>query len=176
VATALVEGNPAEMTGYSRCVNCDEATQERSKVGVKFHQLSIREYQVNVDDNPAVTKGPAIALSWEYREQEPVSVEQYEENKGPRADMKELQLTLKERIQLARASGATEKEIMRMTKRATISRNKRRRTLENQENFKTQEALERFFRTKRKIGLRRGYEDEEDKLWDNAQKIPYVRA
>lgn len=171
MATAK-EGNSVEIGGESSTVS-----PQKAKADVKFHQLHVREYQLDVHDNPAVSRGPAIGLGWKYSQHDPVCVDHYEQNRGPRGTMKDIQLTLKERIQLARASGATEKEIRIMTKRATIARNKRKRTLENQQNFKTEEKMEGFFRAfKRKIGLRRSYEEEEEALWDNAQQDFQIHA
>ena len=51
---------------------------------MSFSNLEIREYNVALSDHPDCSYGPPIQLGWEYCEQEPVSVDAYEENRSPR--------------------------------------------------------------------------------------------
>lgn len=59
-------------------------TLKRSGSNVSFGGLEIREYNVALSDHPDCSRGPPIQLGWEYFEQEPVSVDAYEERRSPR--------------------------------------------------------------------------------------------
>jgi hypothetical protein len=50
----------------------------RNKSNVEFTQIRIREYEQTLGDNPSVSYGPPITLDWNFRELEPVSLEEYE--------------------------------------------------------------------------------------------------
>ena len=61
-----------------------EVPIKRSSSSVSFSNLEIREYNIALSDHPDCSYGPPIQLGWEYCEQDPVSVDVYEENRSPR--------------------------------------------------------------------------------------------
>mmetsp|Transcript_15905 Transcript_15905/g.22427 ORF Transcript_15905/g.22427 Transcript_15905/m.22427 type:complete len:337 (-) Transcript_15905:87-1097(-) len=72
---------------------------------VRFHQITIREYERILGDNPAVSSGPPISLGWRYNQDNEVSVDidDYEsarEQQDSRRNREELKLDESERAEL----------------------------------------------------------------------------
>lgn len=53
------------------------------KKSVSFGSIRIREFNRIVGDHPDVKVGPPVSLSWEHGELPPVTVDDYESNRGP---------------------------------------------------------------------------------------------
>lgn len=59
---------------------------------IRFTEVNIRLYNRILGDNPAVTEGPPIQLSWEYTQQDPKSIDEYESKRVPRRPRRHLVL------------------------------------------------------------------------------------
>eukprot|EP00957_Ditylum_brightwellii_P203006 15332849-Ditylum_brightwellii.AAC.1 len=69
----LVQKVPLEVTP------CKSQEQART---IRFDNVLIRQYDVEVGDNPATTSyGAALTIGWQYKEIEPINVETYEESR-----------------------------------------------------------------------------------------------
>lgn len=55
-----------------------------TKRSVTFGDVNVREFNRIVGDHPDVSVGPPVSLGWKFVENEPVTVDHYEENKPPR--------------------------------------------------------------------------------------------
>lgn len=79
---------------------------------VVFNEIHIRNYDQTVGDNPSVSYGPPIQLDWNYQEAEPISVDDYENNRGPRRNTRQMLLNYYNRINLLTYRfGVTEQEL-----------------------------------------------------------------
>lgn len=75
--------------------------KERKKhMKIQFTDISIRLYNRILGDNPAVSDGPPIQLSWEYIEKETRSLDEYEANRLPRRPRHHLVLSNTRRNQI----------------------------------------------------------------------------
>jgi hypothetical protein len=81
--------------------NGNNDRKERKKhMKIQFTDIHIRLYNRILGDNPAVSDGPPIQLSWEYTEKEPQSVDEYETNRLPRRPKHHLSLSNTRRNQI----------------------------------------------------------------------------
>jgi hypothetical protein len=55
---------PRRSSMASSVASHERQMASRRRQGVRFHTVQIREYDTVLDNNPAVTRGPAIALGW----------------------------------------------------------------------------------------------------------------
>lgn len=97
------------------CTNSEAATEaqvRRRATGVVFHEVLIRNYEQTIGDNPSVSYGPPISLDWEYEEAEPITLDEYEKNRGPRRNTRQMMLNYYNRRNLLTwRCGATEEEM-----------------------------------------------------------------
>jgi hypothetical protein len=89
-----------------------EAQVRRRAAGVVFHEVLIRNYEQTIGDNPSVSYGPPISLDWDYEEAEPITLDEYEKNRGPRRNTRQMMLNYYNRKNLLTwRCGATEDDM-----------------------------------------------------------------
>jgi hypothetical protein len=97
------------------CTGTQAATEAqvlRRATGVVFHEVQIRNYSQTIGDNPSVSYGPPISLDWGYEEVEPITLDEYEKNRGPRRSTRQMMLNYYNRKNLLTwRCGATEDEM-----------------------------------------------------------------
>jgi len=64
--------------------------------GVKFGMVHIRTHDVILGDNPAVSRGPPLALNWDAVDSEHFSLEDYENKFGPGGHAKKVSIRTRE--------------------------------------------------------------------------------
>ncbi len=108
---------------------------------VSFSTIQIRNYHVMLTDNPSVSSGPAIGLSWNFEEQPAVDVDQYESmqrekrrksgsSSSSRArPMEELRLSIRERQRMLQELGVPAHEIKVHLKRMHAARQQQKRAM-----------------------------------------------
>jgi hypothetical protein len=64
---------------------------------VTFDSVKIRNYSQTLGDNPCVSYGPPIQLDWDYEEDAPVPIDEYEGERRPRRRIQELVLNYYQR-------------------------------------------------------------------------------
>ena len=62
-------------------------------LSVRFSDVSIRSYQQTLGDNPSCSYGPPVQLDWDYKENVPLSIDEYEDNRAPRRSMRQMVLS-----------------------------------------------------------------------------------
>lgn len=142
---------------------------------VTFTNLDIREYEIIPSINPGVSKGAALGIGWNYVEQEPISVNDFETYRsGPPRQMAEMKLTVNQRLDRLEASGYTRREIQHTIKSINIARRKRRETLESMHSHGIQEKMQEWKSALSKLikGLKSKDDESVDSLWDRAQNPP----
>ena len=181
----LEEGKAGAFSRQHSTVGNSETTADsnelpRSRKSVTFRNVLIREYHIRVDEHPGVSKGPAVGITSEFDQFEPVSVDDYEEAHPERLRPRDLKMTMADRLELLKHAGVSPAEIQEAQKRSTIARINRRKTvyfLKNEAKEEKREETREKLRRKRgkwlrKIFGRRGpltEEEQQDELWDEAQ-------
>ncbi|CAB9501800.1 expressed unknown protein [Seminavis robusta] len=88
--------------------------KSNSNQNVSFGEISIREYIMNLGDNPSVSIGPPVGLSWEYKESGTHTVDDFEkERQGKRRKVgsHKLKLNYYQRMEIIQATGVEEADI-----------------------------------------------------------------
>lgn len=113
---------------------------------VRFSSIEIREYLFNIGDNPSVTLGVPLSISWECVGESKLSIDEYEKGfeGAPRRSYAELRIPRVEREKILRdLHGYTKNDILSMTRPVNISRMRRRRTIETMPLAPIEEAIEK---------------------------------
>lgn len=144
--------------------------KNKQKKHVNFGQLDMRLYDVCLETNPGVSEGPAVGLDWTYEELPTSDVDTFEAFHPPRRHLIDVRMTLKERLAILQASGATEQEIREAMKRTEKAKKNRFKTLDDLDKMEHEFKKEKRFKNIRiALRLRKTDEAEEDDLWDKAQ-------
>ena len=88
-------------------------TDQEKKHHVCFGGIAVRTYTMTIGDNPCVSIGPPVALSWAYEEKGKQDIEEYEKLRAGRRRQGEhhLKLNYYQRIEIIQEVGLGEKEI-----------------------------------------------------------------
>ena len=64
----------------TRTTTLNSMSSYKSNKSVTFHLIQIRQYQWSIGDNPSVSSGPALSLSWNYFPERTIEIplEEYE--------------------------------------------------------------------------------------------------
>jgi hypothetical protein len=128
-------------------VELSNSTMEKSKRRVSFDRIQIRNYDTVLGDNPCTFNGPPISLDWEYNEQEPVLVHDYETcREGSRRKIHQMRMPSFYRRRILEQAGTTPDEIKLREKEMRQIRKNRERTTALLPFSKFQELLERMYR------------------------------
>lgn len=100
---------------------------KRSSSTVSFSNLEIREYNVALSDHPDCSHGPPIQLGWEYCEQEPVSVDAYEQQRNPRRRSRSLKQDAYRRSAMLNEAGYSHEELQTAMEDSQRVKQERRR-------------------------------------------------
>jgi len=143
---------------------------ESTNAVIKWSTLEIREYATQLDTNPSVSSGPAVALSWSYNVSPRVMIEKYEELRPPRRKMREMRVPASEREARLLASGVSRREIEQSIKSIKEAQKKRKKAIGQMKNDTAYEKIEVAKRRPLKIlGREKSQKKEEEDLWDSAQ-------
>jgi hypothetical protein len=114
--------------------------------GVRFSNVSIREYSVIVGDNPGGMYGPPLSIGWEYGNEVTLDVMDYEQQRPPRRKGREMLIPAEVRVERLRDAGYSRAEIVSLTKPVNVARSQRKKTLDTlhlQPLFQLHEKLSR---------------------------------
>jgi len=124
-------------------INCTAAERNRNgQAKVLFGEVCIRKYERILCDNPACTSGPSLGVGWRYKAQPSLTVDEYEQTRGPLRGSRDLMLDRATREKMVRRMGCTEKEIAEMTRSVNKTKFQRRQTLNNLGIEKVEFAVE----------------------------------
>lgn len=150
------------------CAGDDGPKQNSELRNVGWHKVEIREYGRTVGDNPSVSGGPPITLSWTYHKAFEGSVDAYENDRPVRHVGKEMAVPryLRE-IMLCEEWGCSNREIANAVRDILAIKQQRRTTvnrLEMRGAAMMEEKAEHIIRS-----LRHGYCGKQREIlqWDN---------
>mmetsp|Transcript_16123 Transcript_16123/g.23721 ORF Transcript_16123/g.23721 Transcript_16123/m.23721 type:complete len:244 (+) Transcript_16123:65-796(+) len=145
-------------------------SSNQSRKNVTFGSVQIREHELKLDYNPSVSCGAAVGLGWESIDLPTNDLDDFEAKRGPRRSKTEFQIPRFMREEMLREFGYSRGELAEACKIIDAARKQRRLSIAAQEIEFTQIAIEwTSRRIKKVIGRRSSYQEEEAKLWKNAQ-------
>ena len=83
-ALGYVSSSADENAGSDAPPGLSDTDDDEESIHVKFQNIQIRNYEMTLGDNPAVSYGPPVSLGWEYYEVGTMPLEDYEESRGAR--------------------------------------------------------------------------------------------
>lgn len=136
-----------------------------------FSCVDIREHERVAGDNPCVSSGVPISLGWGYYQNDPISLDDYEYNKGPSRDKIEMMVPAKVRRQMLRDEfGVTITDMNAAMKEVNITKRQRRNTVATEHLEGWQEATQSAKRKLKRFMKRTSTVKEQEKMWDEAHK------
>ena len=112
---------------------------------VKFGSVSVREFSIEVGDNPSCSRGPAISLSWEIVKTENYNhVDRFEQVRHPFRYLNAIDMVLsrKDREKMLLQNGYSESDIADAVRRIVKVKNQRRQTVHNLPVARLEEIVE----------------------------------
>merc|ERR1712232_675180 len=61
-----------------------ERNKPTHKKSVSFDQIHVREYIIDLGDNPSCSKGPPLSITWEYEDMGTIDLAEFEEMRPSR--------------------------------------------------------------------------------------------
>lgn len=114
-----------------------------AKKSVGFRNIEVREYGIDIGDNPCVSDGPPLSLGWKYEKEKIIDLNEFETLKGPPRPRHEMRVPRNQREWLIRASGVTNEEIEKSIRDVNITRKGRMNTATSSDaKEKTVEAFQ----------------------------------
>ena len=130
---------------------------DREKRNVSFDQIIIREYFIEIGDNPSCSGGPPVTIGWEYDEVGCMDLEEYEECRPTRRFGRQMLLPLETRTQMIEESGISPSEVKSIIKDVDNDREQRMRTARSKvdkknigEGTNNKSKLKKFLKSPRK--------------------------
>lgn len=114
-----------ELLSLKSCLSSGSLANDGIKKSVSFHQIEIREHERALGDNPSVSSGPALSVSWNSVDHTEMSVDDYEEFRPPRRCRSSLAVPRLVREDMLRKEGVSRSEMQavdRQTNRIKLSR------------------------------------------------------
>ena len=153
---------------------------EEGRARVRFDNVSIREYNLDVGVHPSVRIGPAVTLGWKYEDSiQDMKLNEYEMMRADRrrGPFREMTLSSAERTRRLRASGISHEEIEECMSVVEEAKRKRAKTLKRLHHRLVEERLEGMAKgIKTVLGLRKPHKKAEKELWADAETYFAVRA
>ena len=137
----------------------------QGKWRVSFADVEVREYDLDISDNPACAFGPAIGLGWTYQVLSKENINDFEKSRGERRPFKALKLSRKIREGIMKKSSFTRKEIAAATASKVKARSRRSLTVQNLKYARYEEKLESVKRKAKQILLRKEKDADLLKIW-----------
>ena len=148
-----IEDEPADDACPISQGNSDPS-QNRRRSSVQFGSLTVRTYDIVLDDNPSCTQGPALALGWRYNESNDMTIEQYDDwAQTHRRSKNEFHLPTARREDILRDFGYSRRQIDEVSAEISKARKQRRASCNNVSFFS--KAQEKVFASRIKMIMKR---------------------
>mmetsp|Transcript_12873 Transcript_12873/g.18790 ORF Transcript_12873/g.18790 Transcript_12873/m.18790 type:complete len:401 (+) Transcript_12873:119-1321(+) len=164
------EENPFDILGPKKDSAVSEKDKNKDKA-VSFSNVGIRAYSRTVGDNPAVSSGPALDLSWHYSKEESLPIDEFESSRdNQRRPRNQLFMQRFEReILLKHECEICPQEIARNIRSINRSKAQRMQTLHNLKFAQVEELWQKIQRgTARCVGVRKTTKQQIKILWKSA--------
>ncbi|CAB9504362.1 expressed unknown protein [Seminavis robusta] len=165
---------------HSKYGSADSKATGNRPEHITFKNIEIREYNRTVGDNPSVSSGPPVTISWEYNPNTLVlAVEEYEKSRPVRRTQSEMILPRSIRMEMLRKEWDVSRgQIAGAVRRGIRAKNQRRTTLGNLgKTEKVEEMIEGATKTLLKtLFLRKSTSKRAKELGEQIQKVNNQRA
>jgi hypothetical protein len=102
------------------------SSMKRIDSKVEFQNITVREYDMTIGDNPSVSYGTPVSLDWGYEENAPLDLDIYEAQRGMRRKLKQMNMNYyQRRNMLIHKCGFTEEEVKAAGKQVQKTKNER---------------------------------------------------
>jgi len=166
-----MESGKKELRSCISYKNLQNSTE--TKRSVSFNIVEVREYELDLCDNPTCSLGPAIGIGWNYETYSNLPVDEYESYRPETKTMGSLKLNRKIRENIMANSKFSKKEIKKITLAKAKLATQRAKTKENLPFAHIEERVEKAKRKMKRILLFREKDAELKKLlqcYDSAGK------
>lgn len=106
----------------------DKSSLNRRNRNVSFHMVDVREYKISISLNPSCSEGPPIELGWEFHSLPSVSVDRFEQCRGPKRRLPEFVLSETSRRRMLLERGGYSRQELKEAVRE-VEHHKRQRIL-----------------------------------------------
>ena len=130
-------------------------TMSASSPRVQFSTITIREYPIEVGDNPATVRGIPLTIGWEYERSYTLDVEDFEWVRPVRRSKTELKTESLDRLRMLKAMGYSREELQQHTREVNRARERRQRTRQRLHVAPLEEVVERTMRALQNATIRR---------------------
>jgi len=158
-----MESSKKELRSCISYKNLQNSTE--TKRSVSFNIVEVREYELDLCDNPTCSLGPAIGIGWNYETYSNLPVDEYESYRPETKTMGSLKLNRKIRENIMANSKFSKKEIKKITLAKAKLATQRAKTKENLPFAHIEERVEKAKRKMKRILLFREKDAELKKLW-----------
>lgn len=115
---------------------------QRRRSSVQFGSLTIRNYEVQLGDNPSCSNGAPVSIGWRYNELNPICIEKYEAwMKDKRRSRGEFHLPRSHRESILREYGYSRSQMTEATKQVAKIKKQRRASLKTTPITRLHESL-----------------------------------
>lgn len=146
--------NPSYSSFTSMNSGQSSNTRDSSKMkrNVSFSSLEVREYSITLGDNPSVSRGAPISLSWNYNEGKSIDLEEFETIRGPRRTRGQMVMGSNYRNHLLKeAAGFSRQEIKEAAEKVNKIKKNRNKSISRLHVSRLEEALESAMRKVKRI-------------------------
>lgn len=160
-SSGFVDRPRAGLNSSKGSMNNADSARKGLLRSVSFGTLEIRTYETILDDNPACSSGPGLAIGWRYKANSVnLPVDQYEHRQAalygnwkPRPE--ELLLDRSERESILRRIGYSDQELAQSARSVRRAKNARNQTVDNLQSAWLEERVESLRRVFGRMILRK---------------------
>uniref|UniRef100_A0A7S2P2M0 Uncharacterized protein n=1 Tax=Leptocylindrus danicus TaxID=163516 RepID=A0A7S2P2M0_9STRA len=137
---------------------------DKLQKSVSFTKLEIRQYELQLGDNPSVRKGPPISIGWDIINSSEHDLETYEGSRGLRRSYEQLKINDADRKEMLKEAGYSWNEVRSRMRQNNIIKRKRLNTATSTTFVeKMSERYQSFKRCIKKVVFRK--KRREELLW-----------
>ena len=118
---------------------------------VSFHNLQIREYKIELGDNPSCRFGPPVTIGWDYNVVDEILLDDMMPDGDEEKKERKL-LDVHKRYDMVRDAGFSDADIMKTVKDVSMIRKKRYKSINNEKYDKINERIENISRKFKNLG------------------------
>ena len=120
------------------------------KRSVSFDQVDIREYYIELGDNPSCSRGPPLTIGWDFDCMGSIDLDEFEECRPPRRLARQMAIPFDQRENILEQVGYSDSEIMDAVKSVDLERHQRLKTAKSR-SIKLDELRDRANRTFKRV-------------------------
>uniref|UniRef100_A0A7S4SVU6 Uncharacterized protein n=1 Tax=Ditylum brightwellii TaxID=49249 RepID=A0A7S4SVU6_9STRA len=153
-----------------------EGSPNQESLSVSFSRVDIRLFTIDIGDNPSVSSGPPLTISWDHFDEHHVDIDEFESHHPADRNRLALLVPYKERWRRLVESGLTDDEIFEATKKVNTDRYDRAVTIDNLEGSKMEEKVELVKRWVRGVTNKKQKRKEKNMIKEILEKDRMERA